>query len=94
MSTINRKDIQNIIRRLRRSLQLESDRSFLLEVNSSYELKICGIREVLTYDEANILVAAAEHLTQIKGENLMMNIFSDTVISVSGVIDSISFLRR
>ena len=75
-------------------MQLESDRSFLLEMNSEGNLRITGITDIKGYNERSILVISQKYVTEIKGQKLFMERFSDSEIIVSGDTDTISFIKR
>lgn len=81
-------------RKWARVLQLDTDRSYLLEFGSDGNLHICGIRDIRSYDETDIVVLSEKLVTEIKGRGLYMLRFSDTEISVSGEILSVNFIRR
>lgn len=86
--------MQSYARYWTRVLQLDTDRSYLLEFGSDENLHICGIRDIRSYDETDIVVLSERLVTEIKGRGLYMLRFSDTEISVSGEIFSINFIRR
>ncbi len=89
-----RDNIQNYLRYFLRSVQLDTDRNYLLEMNSSGNMRIWGIRDVQGFDENNILVISDKLITEIKGENMIMQKFSDCEIAVSGDIKTVSFIKR
>lgn len=86
--------MKTAIYKVGRQLQLDTDRSYLLEVNSEGKLRICGITDISSYDEQSVLVLSEKYITEIKGFNLFMLKFSDSEISVSGKIASITFTER
>ena len=77
-----------------RKTQTDTDRRFRLEINSLGILSLCGIKEVNSFDDENILVSCSDIITEIKGENMLICSFSDTEIAVSGKISTINFIRR
>lgn len=77
-----------------RSAQLQVDRSFVIEMTSPNELRMCGVLDVKNYDNDNILISTKELVTEINGKNMIMSQFSDCEITVSGEIFQINFLRR
>ena len=88
------KILTEAFRKAARILQLETDRSFLLEMNSEGNLRITGITDIKGYDECTILVVSIKYVTEIKGQQPFMQRFSDSEIIVSGEIGSISFMKR
>ena len=87
-------NFQRKLRRYLRSVQLYTDRRFLLEMNSEGELRVTGITDIRSYDEWGILVISRSNITEIKGSELVMNKFSESEISVCGKIDTVNFMRR
>ena len=77
-----------------RKTQTDTDRRFRLEINSAGILRLCGIREVNSFDDENILVSCSDIITEIKGEDMLICNFSDTEIAVAGEITAINFIRR
>ena len=86
--------ITECLRKISRSLQLDTDRSFHLEMNSEGNLRITGITDIKGYDEYCILVVSPKYITDIKGYGLFMEKFSEREIIVSGKIDTVSFIKR
>ena len=87
-------NIPDIVRRFLRSTQLDISRKYLLEVNNEGNLRICGITDVNSFEDDNILVSSDEIITEIKGENMFFKTFSDKEIFVFGKINTINFIRR
>ena len=81
------------LREFLRRTQTDTDRKFRLEINSDGVLSLCGIKEVKSFDDDNILISCNNLITEIKGENMYISNFSDSEISVSGGISGINFLR-
>ena len=81
------------LREFLRRTQTDTDRKFRLEINSDGVLSLCGIKEVKSFDDDNILISCDNLITEIKGENMYISNFSDSEISVSGEISGINFLR-
>ncbi len=88
------KDIRKFLRNYVRSVQLDTDRSFVFEMVSPEEVKMCGVLDVKNYDEGNVLVVSEGVITEIKGNNLIISRFTDSEISVGGEILQINFIRR
>lgn len=86
--------LQDFISTVSRKMQVDTDRRFLLEMNSEGNLRITGITDIKGYDESNIIVISVKYVTEITGRSLFMKRFSDTEIIVSGEIDRIDFIRR
>lgn len=86
--------LQDFISTVSRKMQVDTDRRFLLEMNSEGNLRITGITDIKGYDESNIVVISVKYVTEITGRSLFMKRFSDTEIIVSGEIDRIDFIRR
>lgn len=78
---------------LRRS-QLDTDRSFSLDINSAGDVRVTGITEIKGYDEWSVIAVTRVNITEIKGSELHIQRFSDSEIYVSGEINSISFIKR
>ncbi len=86
--------MKKVLYKAGKTLQIDTDRSYLLEVNSEGNLRICGITDICSYDEEAVLVLSEKYITEIKGCNLFMLKFSDSEINVSGEISSITFTER
>ena len=86
--------VTEFFRKTARNLQLDTDRSFHLEMNSEGNLRITGITDIKGYDEYCILVVSPKYITDIKGYGLFMEKFSEREIIVSGKIDTVSFIKR
>ncbi len=86
--------IQTFARKTARSLQIDTDRSYLLEMNSEGNLRISGITDIKNYDESCVLVLSDKFVTEIKGKALYMQRFTDTEINVSGDVFAINFIKR
>ncbi len=86
--------MKSVLYKTGKKLQIDTDRSYLLEVNSEGNLRICGITDISSYDEEAVLVLSEKYITEIKGFNLFMLKFSDSEINVSGEISSITFTER
>ncbi len=88
------KSVHKFLRNYIRSVQLDTDRSYVFEMVSPGEVRICGALDVKNYDKENVLVVSKEVITEIKGNNMNMCRFSDSEISVEGEILQINFIKR
>lgn len=86
--------MKSFTRKMARSLQIDTDRSYLLEMNSEGNLRVTGITDIKSYDESSVLVLSEKFITEIKGSGLFMQKFSDSEINVSGEILTINFIKR
>ena len=86
--------MKSFTRKMARSLQIDTDRSYLLEMNSEGNLRVTGITDIKSYDESSVLVLSEKFITEIKGSSLFMQKFSDSEINVSGEILTINFIKR
>ena len=94
---MNNRYLNRIGRDLRifmRNIQLDTDNKFLLEINGDGILKLSGVSDIIEYDDAYISVVSEKALTDISGKNMVLDIFNEKKITVSGQIDAIKFIYR
>lgn len=86
--------LMQILRHTLRKMQVDTDRSYLLEMNSDGQIRVNGINDIISYDECSVIALSDGLVTEIKGKSLYMLKFSDSEINVSGEIETVNFIRR
>ncbi len=82
------------MRKFMRETQIDTDNTFLLEVNSDGNVTIKGITDINSFDEEVIIVSSDKFITEIKGIGLFMKSFSETEIIVYGTANTINFIKK
>ncbi|MBR2410555.1 MAG: YabP/YqfC family sporulation protein [Clostridia bacterium] len=77
-----------------KNAELDTDDSFLMELNSSGILTVRGSKDIIAFDENRIILQCKDFFLDIKGKDLSILSFSKNSTAVSGKTESIIKTER
>lgn len=73
-------------------MYIETFESFLLQIDSSGELSVKGVKRISLCEENEVSLDCRYMSVSVRGKRLFVRLFSEEETTVSGEIENISFL--